>query len=72
MVSYSNLRRKLFPQAVQKDLRGEARTNRDRVGQRGREIHEHEHANTHTNSSETIERQRSIWVFFISLLEFFV
>jgi hypothetical protein len=57
MVSYSNLRRKFFLQAVQKDLRGEARTNRDRVGQRGREIHEHEHANTNTNSSETIERQ---------------
>ena len=51
-----------------KRSRGEARTNRDRVGQRGREIHEHEHANTHTNSSEAIERQRSLWVFFSELL----
>ncbi|HTF93283.1 MAG TPA: hypothetical protein VK632_09555, partial [Verrucomicrobiae bacterium] len=39
-----------------KKIQREARTNRDRVGQRGRAIHEHEHANMNTNSSETIER----------------
>ena len=32
---------------------------------------EHEHVPTNTNSSEAIERQRSIWVFFSSVLGYF-
>jgi hypothetical protein len=33
--------------------------DRDRVCERDREIHEHEHVNTHTNLSEAIERNKA-------------
>ena len=60
--------KKSLLQAAQKDP--DARRNhRDRARENVVRIpNEHEHVATNTNSSEAIERQRSRWVFFSSLL----